>query len=136
MPPQPPIPRAVGAKGLEACVTLVMSFLGLTCLICRMGEDELTAGGLSQSSAPFSSSCGSAQLLLCQGGQPGVPGGQGADAVTRVLPLLSLGPSPELLRMGPSSREPWFLALEATTQLRRPLSTPGAPTEASCGQCL
>lgn len=44
-------------------------------------------------------------------------------------------PNPELLRMGPSGREPWFLALEATTttQLRGARSAPGAPTEASCG---
>ena len=46
------------------------------------------------------------------------------------------GPIPELLRMGPSGRELWFLALEETTQLRGNHSTPGAPTEASCGQCF
>lgn len=48
-------------------------------------------------------------------------------------------PSPELLRMGPSGREPWFLALEATTtttQLGGAHSASGAPTEASRGQCL
>lgn len=58
------------------------------------------------------------------------------SAVTSRLPLLSLGPIPQLLRMGPSDREPWFLALEETTQLRGAPSTPGAPAEASRGQCL
>lgn len=46
------------------------------------------------------------------------------------------GPVSELLRMGPSGREPWFRALEETPQLSGARSTPGAPTEAGCGQCL
>ena len=141
MPMKPLIPQAADSKGVETCaswessswpeswaltVTLLMSLssLGLPFLICKMGGGELNAEGLSQSSAPSSSSWSwrhllrEALLLLCPGGQSRVIRSAWRareNAVARPCLFFPSDPSQEPLRVGPSGWEPWFLALEATT---------------------